>query len=428
MTTDEIFNITINHGYALQILAAEIIFTVYLKKRKYFPLRAIFGIMVYLALSVVIPNIIAHFTAGFFSFAIFCLSILLCVFCFKGGITRILFCCVGAQLTQNLSYNIESLIVLSVREKYNLTNGLWFCLSVAVMAVVYLVAYFVLVKRMREQSDVKEMKFVFPIAVASAVFVYFMQYLFTMYQIDGVLVARLPLIACCIFALAAQFGFFAYSNKERENAELEKLILKEKRQYDLMRSTIDLINVKAHDLKHYINKVMDSSGENSEELKEIGDAVEIYENNFQSGNKALDVVLTEKRHMCMQNDIALSVIAKGETVSFMHSMDIYSLFGNALDNAIECEKKLEKEKRFISLKLVEKDDIVSLRIANYCLNINMKDGLPVTDKSDKEFHGFGLKSISYIVKKYGGIMKIEFKDNVFALNIIFSRDNAAKQI
>lgn len=107
-------------------------------------------------------------------------------------------------------------------------------------------------------------------------------------------------------------------------------------------------------------------------------------------------------------------------------MDIYSLFGNALDNAIECEKKLGKEKRFISLKLAGKDDMISLRIENYCLTIDMKDGLPVTSKSDKEFHGFGLKSISYIVKKYGGIMKIEFKDNVFALNIIFSKDNTAE--
>lgn len=317
MTAEEIFNISINHGYALQILAAEIIFTVYLERRKHFPLRAVFGIIFYLALSVVIPNIIAHFTAGFFSFAIFCLSILLCVFCFKGGITRILFCCVGAQLTQNLSYNIESLILLPVREKITVTNLLWFCISVAVMAAVYLVAYFVLVRRMKEKdSDTNGMKFVFPIAVASAIFVYFMQWLFQKYEIDDVWAARLPLIACCIFALAAQFGFFAYSNKERENAELEKLILKEKRQYDLIRSAIDIINVKAHDLKHYINKVMDSSHENSEELKEIGDAVEIYENNFQSGNKALDVVLTEKRHICMQNDIPLSVLANGEAVSF----------------------------------------------------------------------------------------------------------------
>lgn len=41
-------------------------------------------------------------------------------------------------------------------------------------------------------------------------------------------------------------------------------------------------------------------------------------------------------------------VADGTLLDFMDIMDICSIFGNALDNAIECELKIaDKEKRLI---------------------------------------------------------------------------------
>ena len=54
-------------------------------------------------------------------------------------------------------------------------------------------------------------------------------------------------------------------------------------------------------------------------------------------------------------------------LDFMDVMDICSIFGNALDNAIECEMKIpEKEKRLIHVTVSRQKAFLSLRFENYC--------------------------------------------------------------
>lgn len=64
-----------------------------------------------------------------------------------------------------------------------------------------------------------------------------------------------------------------------------------------------------------------------------------------TGNKVLDTVLTTKSLYCNKHGIIFTCVADGTLLDFMDVMDICSIFGNALDNAIECEMKIpEKEK------------------------------------------------------------------------------------
>ena len=71
MMGEGLFQITLYHGYLLQILAAELIFTRPLPRRSRFWLRLPVGAAVYAALAVVIPNFIARYVSGFFSLTIF---------------------------------------------------------------------------------------------------------------------------------------------------------------------------------------------------------------------------------------------------------------------------------------------------------------------------------------------------------------------
>ena len=41
-----------------------------------------------------------------------------------------------------------------------------------------------------------------------------------------------------------------------------------------------------------------------------------------------------------------------------------------------------------------------------------------TSKIDKKSHGYGLKSISHIAKKYNGYAKFSFSDNIFTSYVI----------
>ena len=64
----------------------------------------------------------------------------------------------------------------------------------------------------------------------------------------------------------------------------------------------------------------------------------------------LDVILTAKERACADRGITFTAVADGSLLSGMSSMDIASLFGNALDNAIEATSKLPKyEQRLIKL-------------------------------------------------------------------------------
>lgn len=101
--------------------------------------------------------------------------------------------------------------------------------------------------------------------------------------------------------------------------------------------------------------------------------------------------------------------------------NIRTLFGNALDNAIECELSIpDKEKRLIYLEVYAKKDFLVIRCENYCPAPPVfQDGLPMTTKADREYHGYGLKSMRYTAQKYGGTMTVQAKDEWFQLTLLF---------
>ena len=107
----------------------------------------------------------------------------------------------------------------------------------------------------------------------------------------------------------------------------------------------------------------------------------------------------------------------------MHVVDICSIFGNALENAIECEATVqERGRRWVHMVITEKKGFVYSEISNYCEGeILMKDGLPVTTKRDRGLHGYGVRSISYTARKYSGTATFEQKEEQFTVRILIPR-------
>ena len=194
------------------------------------------------------------------------------------------------------------------------------------------------------------------------------------------------------------------------------------KQYIFAGENIELINMKCHDLKHQITRIRKEmeDARKDEALKEIEDAIQIYDHVAKTGCEALDTLLTEKGLYCDSYGISLNYMVDGEILSWMKSADIYSLFGNARDNAIEAviEEK-EPEKRIITLQVFEKMSYLCIHMENYSgFAVRFEDGLPITRKKDKKYHGFGLKSMKYVVKKYKGTMTMEQKNQFFYLDIL----------
>ena len=107
--------------------------------------------------------------------------------------------------------------------------------------------------------------------------------------------------------------------------------------------------------------------------------------------------------------------------SFCIPIDLYTIFGNAMDNAIECVKNLPKqEKRQIDVLIHRQHQFLIVQIMNPVEEeLEFEDNLPVTTKHDKAYHGYGLRSIKNSVKKYNGVFQVKIKDGCFCLKILF---------
>lgn len=418
MTPAELFSIGLYHGYIPQILIAEAIYTAKLKRKPHFWGRLAVALPIYGVLAICLPNLIAKFSPGWFSITIFTLSLLLCGVLFDNRPADILFCCVCAQLTQNLSYNVENLLYLPFSEK--ISNLGWFFISVGSMTVIYGICAVFYFTRVKGSVSTEKMAgwYVFPIAVVTMLFVYVMQYLFQVYGIDKLWISRPPLIVCCVFGLGLQFGLLAYRNEQAEKEKLEYFLAQSNKQYELSRTNMELLNMKAHDLKHYIRRVKEISG-SADELGELEDIVRQYEKTVKCGNKTLDALLTDKQYQCRANVIDLSLIVQGEELNFVKSADLVSLFANLLDNAIEAQMGESEAKRYIALKVFRKGSMICIHEENYCTHApELEDGIPRTTKPDRALHGYGVKSIRYVAEKYAGTVQIGMRENVFVVNIL----------
>lgn len=214
---------------------------------------------------------------------------------------------------------------------------------------------------------------------------------------------------------------FKKSEMRQELELMEILWKKNKEQYQLAKENIAVINQKVHDLKHQIRAIRNASKEDVDRyLEEVEDSVQIYESIVQTGNEVLDTILTEKSLYCKSKDIQVSCVADGIQMKFINTVDLYAILGNAIDNVIEeVEKFQEKEKRQIDVLIYRQQQLLAINVINPLKGkLEYEAGLPVTTKADRKIHGFGLRSIQYILKKYDGFMNVTEEDGIFTLMML----------
>lgn len=224
------------------------------------------------------------------------------------------------------------------------------------------------------------------------------------------------------FILYAYHAHLSEFHMRYERDVMENMLKNQLLQYKLSRESIDMINRKYHDLKHQIAVLRSESNVDRRNayLDEMEDEIKIYEAQNKTGNTILDTLLTSKSLYCMKHNIGITCVADGHLLDFMDVMDVCTILGNALDNAIECELKIpDKEKRLIHLSVSAKKQFLMIGVDNYCEEKPVfKNGLPVTSKKDYAHHGFGVRSIQHSTEKYGGFITVSQDNNWFRLLVM----------
>jgi hypothetical protein len=241
-------------------------------------------------------------------------------------------------------------------------------------------------------------------------------------QEDKLWLPILSALCYCITILYLQTELFKKAALEKELFTMSVLWQQKKSQYDFTKENIDLINRKCHDLKHQIAAIRGMADGKCKEkyLSEMEASVHFYEAIVKTGNEVLDTILTDKSLYCEANGIKINCVVDGSKLSFMDPVDLYTVLGNAIDNAIESVSDFkEPEKRLIDISIYNKQKFLVMSISNPVEGeIKFKDELPISIKPDNGYHGYGLKSIKHNVKKYEGYMNVDVENHCFVLKIL----------
>ena len=299
-STSEIQGITC---FIIQLFIAEAMFFFHLKKRKRFWLRLLVGGTACLLLGVTLPIVIGQYISGIRTFIVLVFMQLYMWFCFRRSFLDILFCTIGAFTVQNLGSNIQVLICIVTKTSFKMLSTE----MVIGFTIVYIICYLTCAAKIKNFPNISQNRVrVLWVAIISLCVCWLLQSWLISEKLDMVMACRVPFAFCCILSLFIQFGLLEQSRLNEENLALEQLIKENAKQYELSKKTVEIINMKCHDLKHRILELEQAGNADHGQLEEIRKAVDIYDGLAKTGCQPLDIILSEKNLLCEKYQIKFS--------------------------------------------------------------------------------------------------------------------------
>lgn len=168
-----------------------------------------------------------------------------------------------------------------------------------------------------------------------------------------------------------------------------------------------------HDLKNHLLLLDDEAVSH-----QIMSRIKSVEDYYETGNDFLDVIIYDKMRKASENNIHLECDIEFMQGGFLHPLDISTIFGNLLDNAIEAAGKLDMDEKYIFCRAKQKRSLFIILVQNhYAPEQSCIQGRDY--KKKPYMHGFGLKNVQDAVRKYGGECCVEKETDLFRVSIVF---------
>lgn len=220
-----------------------------------------------------------------------------------------------------------------------------------------------------------------------------------------------------VMLLIIQYNVLERRKLSRDIETMRELMAHQYEQYQMSKESAALVNEKYHDLKQLLGVL--SGRITPEEVKKLEKSIAGYDMRIHTGNKVLDILLTEKRLVCEKEGIEITCMVAGVNLDFMEEMDQYALFSNALTNAIRAVSDLPTgQARNITLTVYQEIGLTYIHMENPCAErVEFQNGLPKT-KRDSRYHGYGMKSMVRTAEKYKGVLTTRQEEGIFHLDIV----------
>lgn len=223
-------------------------------------------------------------------------------------------------------------------------------------------------------------------------------------------------LLCDAFVLIVQYSVMERSLLASRVEAMQEIVHRQHSQYQASKERVWQINEKYHDLKQLLSQFRGKVPDNQVDALER--SISTYEDVVHTGNDVLDVVLGEKREQCRRREIQLTCYADGAGLGFVDPLDLYSLLGDALDNAIRAAGQMPEGHRFITLTARQEEGMAAIHIENPTpAAAELTHGLP-RDKRDQDYAGFGMRSMQRTAAKYGGSLAVKQQNGMFYLDVL----------
>lgn len=196
-------------------------------------------------------------------------------------------------------------------------------------------------------------------------------------------------------------------------------------QYSELNEAYEKYRCLIHDEKHMILYLQECI--QNENLHEAAAFLNSYQRNFVkekqcswTGIPTLDFMLNIKKRKMDELQIRFEIDCKIEDIP-MEDADFIVVLGNLFDNAIEATAKCEAPERKIDLFIQNINEMFVLKMKNSSMSRpKVKNERFVTDKKEKDKHGWGIESVRHIVDKYNGSVMFQYDTDEFEASIIIN--------
>lgn len=337
---------------------------------------------------------------------------------------RLLFCAACGCALQNMGSNLRTLVAEYVTSDRIVRE-------LVPMFIVFVAGYYLWIRRTKKATAEPSVQ-TGVVGLISALFVCIILPS-RMYKFDlettamGVRqIVNFQSLFLCILIIETQLDAVENRSILKDNQHLTLMLQEREDKFRDAQVTMEQINNKCHDLKHYLISHPDQGPLDAEMKEDIQAALTSVEAQFHTGCEPLDLVLWEKSRLFSKYGILFECMSDGSVLSGMRAIDVYAIFENVLQNAIEASEQCDPDERVISMTVCGKNRFALIHVENhYVTPVELRDGLPVTSKQNREEHGFGVASVRMLAQKYNGMMSVSVEDDLFNLDIAIPLEKSA---
>ncbi len=211
----------------------------------------------------------------------------------------------------------------------------------------------------------------------------------------------------------------------------EKNLLKQqnsayKNQLKIIKESQESIKMLRHDMKNHILSMQemiknDMKNELSNYLHNIYNYVDIKKEYVYSGNTEIDSLLNYKIDEAKKLNSKIEIDVNMPSKIKIESFDLVIILGNLLDNALDALKNASE--KYLHVKIELEKSILYITVENtYDGVVNIDNNVLLTRKKDTNNHGIGLRNVENTIKKYNGLLDINYCSNIFSVNILLYMD------